>query len=120
MSINVLLGGNGYIGREVTRQWMALDPEAHFIVVSSSGKNQLVSDRITNISADATSYESLAAALPDHFDSITNFLGRPGKDEQDNKRINIDPTLAMKRLAEERGARVMGYIGGRLGPKSFT
>ena len=37
---NVLLGGNGYLGREVTRQWLAADPRAQFLVVSSSRRNE--------------------------------------------------------------------------------
>lgn len=120
MTIHVLLGGNGYLGREVARQWLAADPQARFIVVSSSGANQLTDPRVTTIAADATSYESLAAALPQQFDTIVNFLGCPGKNDEDSHTINVLPVRAMQQLAAERGAKALGYIGGKLGPKKFT
>ncbi|WP_311472559.1 hypothetical protein [uncultured Actinomyces sp.] len=117
---NVLLGGNGYLGREVTRQWLAADPRAQFLVVSSSGRNELVDPRVRTIAADARSYESLAAALPERFETIVDFLGRPDKDPQALEDINARPARAMRRLAEERGASAMGMVGGVLGPGSFT
>ena len=120
MTFNVLLGGNGYIGREVSSQRLDADPEARFVVISSSGKNSLVSDRVTTVAADATSYEALAEALPERFDTIVNFLGHPAKSEEENQRINVAPVRAMKRLAQERGADAIGYVGGILGPRSFT
>ncbi|WP_315584147.1 hypothetical protein [Actinomyces viscosus] len=117
---HVLLGGNGYLGREVTRQWLAADPDAQFLVVSSSGRNELTDPRVRTIAADARSYESLAAALPERFDTIVDFLGRPDKDPQALEDINARPARAMRRLAEERGALAMGAVGGVLGPGSFT
>ncbi|MEE1296469.1 MAG: NAD(P)H-binding protein [Bifidobacterium sp.] len=120
MATIVLLGGNGYIGREVTRQWLAKDRDARFVVVSGSGTNQLKDARITNVKADATDVDTLEKALPAKFDAIVDFIGRPCKDAQDNIRINVEPAKGMQRLAEERGARAMGYIGGVLGPKRFT
>ena len=33
----VLLGGNGYIGREVTRQWLEKDSSAEFYIISRTG-----------------------------------------------------------------------------------
>ncbi|TFH51788.1 NAD(P)-dependent oxidoreductase [Actinomyces viscosus] len=117
---HVLLGGNGYLGREVTRQWLAADPHAQLLVVSSSGRNELTDPRVRNIAADARSYESLAGVLPERFDTIVDFLGRPDKDPQALEDINARPARAMRRLAEERGALAMGAVGGRLGPGSFT
>ena len=53
MSTVVMLGGNGYLGRNVTQKWMAKDPDARFVVVSRSGKNALADARITNVQADS-------------------------------------------------------------------
>ena len=36
----ILLGGNGYIGREVTKQWLKKDSHAEFYIISRSGKNK--------------------------------------------------------------------------------
>lgn len=104
----------------MTRQWLAADPRAQFLVVSSSGRNELVDPRVRTIAADARSYESLAAALPERFETVVDFLGRPDKDPQALEDINARPARAMRRLAEERGASAMGLVGGVLGPGSFT
>ncbi len=120
MSTHVLLGRNGYIGREVTRQWLAADPQATFLVISSSGRNELTDPRVTTVVADATDYDSLAQALPAQIDTIVDFLGRPDSDPTALGRINLVPARLMERLALERGAKAMGMIGGTLGPMSFT
>lgn len=38
----VLLGGNGYIGRNFTTQWLAKEPETQIFVLSRSGKNECI------------------------------------------------------------------------------
>lgn len=38
MTTIVLLGGNGYIGRNVTKNWLKKDSSAEFYVLSRSGK----------------------------------------------------------------------------------
>lgn len=38
MTTIVLLGGNGYIGRNVTKNWLKKDLSAEFYVLSRSGK----------------------------------------------------------------------------------
>ncbi len=120
MSTVVMLGGNGYIGRNVTEKWLEADPEAVFIVVSRSGKNQLVNERITNVSADSASYESVSAVIPEHIDYIVDFVGRPEKDPDEFKRINDAPADVMLQIAKEKKVKAMGLIGGILGPKSFV
>ena len=120
MTLNILLGGNGYLGREVTRQWLAADPRAELLVVSRTGRSALSDPRIREVSADARSYESLSSALPTSFDTIVNLVGRPEKRPQALEEINAHPARAMRRLAEERGAAAMGMVGGVLGPASFT
>ena len=55
MTTIVLLGGNGYIGRNVTKNWLKKDLSAEFYVLSRSGKNELKDSRIKNIAVDVTS-----------------------------------------------------------------
>ena len=50
----VLLGGNGYIGRNVTEKWLKEDPSAVFYIISRSGKNQFANSRIYNLAADVS------------------------------------------------------------------
>ncbi|EIW15257.1 hypothetical protein KCA1_0193 [Lactiplantibacillus pentosus KCA1] len=115
----VLLGGNGYIGRSVTRLWRDVDPSAHFYIVSRSGNNDLVSDNLTNLSADASIYDAVIKVLPDKIDYIVDFIGHPEKNPNESYKINNQPAEVMKRIAEEKNVRAMGYIGGLLGPNHF-
>lgn len=123
MSNIVMLGGNGYIGRNTTKAWMAKDPEAVFYVVSRSGKNQLQNKRIVNIQADVTSSEDIRSKLPDHIDYIVNFVGCAAVPEGSSKtlaELNMEPAKVMRELAESYHVKAMGAIGGKLGSKDFT
>jgi nucleoside-diphosphate-sugar epimerase len=120
MDTVVMLGGNGYIGRNVTMKWMEKDPEARFVVVSRSGRNQLKDDRIVNVQADSSDYESVRKVLPEHVDYVIDFVGRPEKDPEEFRKVNDMPADVMLRIAREKNVKAMGMIGGVLGPKSFT
>lgn len=111
----VLLGGNGYIGREVTRQWLARDPQAQFYVVSKSGTNQLEDPRIHNLQADCYDVDSVDAVLPDQVDAMVNFVGGMG-----GRDVNVPPVQVMLDLAKKRGIPAVGTVGGKLGNKDFT
>lgn len=111
----VLMGGNGYIGREVTRQWLARDDKAQFFVVSKSGKNELESPRVHNLQADCYDVDALDSVLPDQVDAIADFVGGMGGTE-----VNVPPAQVMLSLAEKHDIAVMGYVGGKLGGKDFT
>ncbi|GLX69727.1 NAD-dependent epimerase/dehydratase family protein [Paenibacillus glycanilyticus] len=120
MTTVVLLGGNGYIGRAVTKLWLAKDRQVEFVVVSRSGNNKLKDSRIRNVTADVTNYDSVVAVMPEKFDYIVDLVGRPEKDTAALEKVNRLPANIMKRIAEEKQVRAMGFIGGVLGPKSFT
>lgn len=115
-----MLGGNGYIGRETTRQWLARDPSARFIVLSRSGVNELGNARIVNAQADCTDAEAIVkavrGALPEGaaVDCIVDFVGGMG-----NPADNIEPARAMLAAAEALDVPAMGYVGGALGGKAF-
>ncbi len=120
MSTIVMLGGNGYIGRNVTAKWLEADPKAQFVVVSRSGKNQLSDSRVTNVAADVTDYDSVAAVLPEHVDYIVDFVGGLSDDPEELRRLNEAPADVMIRIAGEKNVRAMGYVGGVLGSKDFV
>lgn len=116
----VLLGGNGYIGRETTRQWLARDADARFVVLSRSGANALADERVVNAQADCTDADAIATAvrtaLPEGaaIDCIVDFVGGMG-DPADN----IEPARATVAAANTLDARTLGYVGGALGDKAF-
>ena len=120
MSTVVMLGGNGYLGRNVTEKWMAADPSAEFTVVSRSGRNTLVNDRITNVKADSSDYDAVMKVIPEHVDYIVDFVGRPEKDPETFRKVNDLPAEVMCRIAKEKNVKAMGMIGGVLGPKNFV
>lgn len=115
----VLLGGNGYIGRELTRQWQQIEPQAEFWVISRSGHNDLQASNVHNLALDLTDSAAVIAALPTKIDYFVDLIGRPDSDEQQQVAVNEAPALIMKQLAEHYQVRAMGFIGGKLGPKSF-
>lgn len=116
----VLLGGNGYLGRNFTEDWLKYDQDSHFYVLSRSGKNQLTSDAITNVKADVTDEQAVLKALPDKVDYIVDFIGAPSNDPQEFMNLNQKPARVMRAVAEKKNAQAMGFIGGILGPKKFT
>ncbi|HFU4203110.1 TPA: NAD-dependent epimerase/dehydratase family protein [Streptococcus suis] len=115
----VLLGGNGYIGCNVTEEWLKKDPSAVFYVVSRSGKNQLNHSRVYNLAADVADYQAVAAVLPDKVDYIVDFVGRPENDAIAFEQVNDKPAQVMLQIAKDKKVKAMGFIGGLLGPKSF-
>ena len=115
----VLLGGNGYIGRNVLEKWLKNDPQAEFYVVSRSGKNLVIDARVHNLKIDVTSYESVNAYLPEHIDYIVDFIGKHEKDEKVFRRGNDELAQVMMKIAEDKHVKAMGFIGGLLGPKQF-
>lgn len=120
MTTIVLLGGNGYIGRNVTKNWLKKDLSAEFYVLSRSGTNELKDSRIKNIAVDVTSVGAVEAVLPEKIDYIIDFIGRPEKDVDLFKKVNNLPAQVMLRVAEKHRVKAMGFIGGVLGPKSFV
>lgn len=116
----VLLGGNGYLGRNFTQDWLKHDRDCQFYVLSRSGRNQLTDSNIINIKADVTDERAVLAAVPDTIDYIVDFVGAPSKDPQAFVKLNQQPAHVMRTVAEKRHAKAMGFIGGILGPKKFT
>lgn len=114
-----ILGGNGYIGRNIMRTWLEQDSDVYFFVYSRSGINTMHHSNIKNSAVDVTNFSELKTILPDKIDYIIDLVGRPEKDKQQLKKINEAPAKVMLRIAGAYDVKGMGFIQGRLGPKSF-
>ncbi|MGT2846679.1 NAD-dependent epimerase/dehydratase family protein [Streptococcus massiliensis] len=120
MTTIVMLGRNGYIGRNVTEKWLQKDKTATFYVLSRSGKNSLQNERITDIAVDVTDFDAVLKAIPEKVDYIVDFVGRPEKDPEVFKQVNDQPAQVMLQVAKAKNVKGMGFIGGTLGPKPFV
>ena len=115
----VLLGGNVFIEREFTDRWLLDDKDVTFYVLSRSGKNKINYPNIKNIPVDVTNYEKVKEVLPEKIDYIIDFVGRPEKDMEKLIEVNEKPAEVMSKIAKEYNVKAMGFIGGKLGPKSL-
>lgn len=109
-----ILGGNGYVGKVLVKQWLKRDANAHFLLISRSGNNPFNSARVSAAKADATDPSSIEAVLPAHVDCMVCLVGGMDSAEQ-----NIAPVKAMITVADERNIPRLGYVGGTLGGKVF-
>jgi nucleoside-diphosphate-sugar epimerase len=116
----VLIGGNGYIGTEVLRQWLLVDPQSNFYIVARSNKNKIKNSRVHFIQSDFTVSNPIVNGFPDKIDHIVNFIGRPAKDQEELIKMNETLLVNMIKLADDHNTTSLGFIGGVLGPKSFT
>lgn len=111
----VVLGGSGYIGRELTRQWLERDKVARFTLVSRSGSDPFDDPRVEAVSADAGDVRSLLENLPPKVDCMVCLAGG-----MDSREQNIAPVRSMLEVAEKLDIPALGYVGGTLGGKEFT
>ncbi|MFC6177041.1 NAD-dependent epimerase/dehydratase family protein [Companilactobacillus huachuanensis] len=115
----VLLGGNGYIGRELTKRWQQTDSDAEFWILSRSGRNQLTGSKIHNYAVNIENLSAVKAILPIEIAYVVDLIGRPEKDPAASKAVNDDPAKMMATIATEYHVQAMGFVGGKLGPKQF-
>lgn len=120
MATIVLLGGNGYIGRNVTEEWLRVDPSATIYILSRSGKQTFDHPRVRYLTVDVTDEAAVLAVLPEQVDYIVDFIGRPEKDPQIFRELNDKPAQIMLEVARKKQVRAMGFIGGILGPRTFV
>ncbi|WP_101696246.1 NAD-dependent epimerase/dehydratase family protein [Clostridium minihomine] len=100
MTTIVLVGGNGYIGREVTRQWLKRDPEAQIYVISRSDRQAIKDERIHHIQVDVNDATAFDIALPEKIDYIVNLTYG-----------SMDAIKSIRDFAENHGAQAIGNIG---------
>lgn len=111
----VILGGTGYIGRNVTAQWLARDSDVHIYTVSRKGENQLKDPRVTDLVADCKDAAAVKAVLPENVDVIVDLVGGLGGADD-----NVKPAQVTAQIAEELNIPKIGYVGGVLGNKEFV
>ncbi|BAP86300.1 UDP-glucose 4-epimerase [Paucilactobacillus hokkaidonensis JCM 18461] len=116
----VLIGGNGYLGRAATQKLLERSNEVTIYVLSRSGNNKLVNQQIINIPIDVGDYHAVKPILPEKIDYVIDFVGCPANDVQELNSINKLPAQTMLKIATDHQVKAMGFIGGILGPKSFT
>lgn len=99
MAAIVLVGGNGYIGREVTRQWLKRDSEARLYVTSRSGRQEIKDSRVHHVQVDVNDPAAFEKALPGKIDYIVNLTYG-----------SMDALKTIRSFAEEHGAQAIGNI----------
>lgn len=100
MTTVVLVGGNGYIGSEVTRQWLTRDSEARFIVTSRSDRRAVDDARIEHVQVDVNDAVAFEKALPSSADYVVN-LTYGSNDALEN----------IRKYAEGHGVQGIGNVG---------
>lgn len=116
----VLLGGSGYIGRQLVQAWRQRNTDTEFWILSRSGDSGLELAGVHGLAVDLTQSQLGNIALPARVDYIVDLVGGPLTDSQEMATFNRVPAQLMMQLAEKYQPRAMGFIGGKLGPKPFV
>ena len=96
----VLVGGNGYIGREITRQWLKRDAEVQIYVTSRSERQEIKDSRVYHVQVDVNNALAFEKALPEKVDYIVNLTYG-----------NMDALKTIRDFAEKHGCQAIGNIG---------
>lgn len=105
----IILGGNGLVGRELTRQWLKRDQDIEIYVVSRSGNNVISHKNVHNIKGDIQHVEQIKSQLPNQVDYVVDLIGGPEKDEQKLKALNLVPAEVTIKLADDLHAEHIGF-----------
>ena len=70
METVVLVGGNGYIGREITRQWLKRNSAVQIYVTSRSERQEIKDSRVHHIQIDVNDAAAFEKSLPEKVDYI--------------------------------------------------
>lgn len=100
METIVLVGGNGFIGREITRQWLKRDSEVQIYVTSRSERQEIEDSRVHHIQVDVNAAQAFEKALPEKVDYIVNLTYG-----------SMDAIKNIRDFAEKHGCRAIGNIG---------
>lgn len=108
----IILGGNGYVGRELTAQWLAHDPRAEFWIVCRSGRNCVENPRVHVIEANARDFKTVESMLPPdtRFTAIVDLVG-----DTTNMARNVQAAKCTLALAKRHEIARIGYVAGCAG-----
>ena len=116
----LLMGGNGYIGKEMIKQWLEKDEEVNFFVISRNGEDNFKNDRVKILKCDVNNVNELKKMLPEKIDYIVDLFGSVENDEKEMRSKNLEPAKIMASLAKEYNVKAQGFVAGKLGPKIFV
>lgn len=99
MATIILVGGNGYIGSEITRQWVKRDPSSDFYITSRSNRATVKGDHIHHVKVDVNDAEAFEKALPDKADYIVCLTYG-----------SMDAVKSIREYAETHGVQAIGNL----------
>ncbi|MBY9080669.1 NAD(P)-dependent oxidoreductase [Paenibacillus sp. HN-1] len=122
MKTVILLGGSGYIGTHLAKQWLSVDSNVRIISLSRSGRphKSMTSPaderRVEWIAADLFNVDSYISKLPEHADAIVDLVGTAtAKSDEEFVRLNVGPVNIMVELMNRMHIQAGCYISGRMG-----
>ncbi|MBS5886491.1 MAG: NAD(P)H-binding protein [Clostridium sp.] len=95
----VLVGGNGYIGREITKQWLKRDSDIQIYVTSRSGRQEIKDERVHHIQVDVENYEEFEKSIPSDIDYIVSLIYG-----------NMEGLKTIRKFSEKHGIKAIGNI----------
>lgn len=118
----VLLGGSGYIGQHIIKEWQKREKDAEFYIVSRSGKGAVQGIHIHYIQADIRNAQQVKTLLPEKVDYIVNCIGFAFVEKNSSQTLeekNWEAANLAIELAKTYQVKAQGFIGGSLGSKAF-
>ena len=100
METVVLVGGNGYIGREITRQWLNRNSAVQIYVTSRSERQEIKDSRVHHIQIDVNDAAAFEKSLPEKVDYIVNLTYG-----------SMDALKTIRDFAEKHDCRAIGNLG---------
>ncbi|WP_125588307.1 NAD-dependent epimerase/dehydratase family protein [Companilactobacillus jidongensis] len=116
----LLIGGNGYIGKALTKDIIRKIPNSEVFVSTRGNALKINNQRIHLVHSDLHDVAGTLSQLPKQVDVIIDLVGAPSQDLNKLNAMNKEPVYFMIELSEVLNTSILGYIGGRLGPKSFV
>lgn len=95
----ILVGGNGYIGREITRQWLKRDSDVEIYVTSRSDRQEIKDERVHHIQVDVENFEEFEKSVPHDADYIVSLIYG-----------SMEGLKTIRNFSEKHGVKAIGNI----------